>query len=268
MRIHIHSRNGLYEVLDYNATRIILSTKEYRFFVPVSDFKAFAGGDWNWDVPAEKMETFLSVVQPEEYNKIVEQREKIPEYVEQYDDDDDDFYNYDDEIDYEDEIDYGAFDYNHVDYPNFENLYYETRDELTTLKSKMRNIAYQIYSQKLDFSEYHNDSGIKFIIQQNRQNKEDYRLKFDPYGFVSNGHSDIDDLFTRDMETYKTINGGWLKVINNIVILYAKSGDYGVYDDIIAMKCAKEVFTGKSVFSFAGKSWNDVEDMIKRLNIL
>ena len=256
MKIHLHSRKGLYEVVDYNATRIILSTKAYRFYVPVDDFKEFAGGTWNWNVPSEEMETFLSVVDPEKYNKIIEQKEGIPEYIEQ---EDDDYYDYD----YEDEMDYSDYEY-----PNYEQLYYENRDELSKLKSKMRNIAYMVYSQKLDFSEYLNDSGIKFIIQQNRNNAEDYRLKFDPYGFVSNGHSDIDDLFRQDMETYKTINGGWLKVFGDIVILYAQSGDYGVYDDIIATKCAKEIFTGKIVISFAGKSWNDVEDMYKQLNIL
>lgn len=256
----------MYTVDSYDSKHINLSTRHYNLQVPVDDFKAFAGGWENHGVTTEEIDKFISVVQPERYQKNVETQEKLlaiidhlqAEQENQNDepcDDDYDFY------DYEDEIDYGAFDYNDNEYPNFEQLYYDTRDELYDLNAKMRQIAYKVYSQKLDLSNYQNDKGIKFIIQQNRQNDNEYRFKFDPYGFVSNGHSDISSIFMLD--NYNTVNGGWLKVIGNDVILYAKSGDYGVYDDIIATKCAKEVFTDKNVISFAGKMWHDVEDMLK-----
>ena len=41
------------------------------------------------------------------------------------------------------------------------------------------------------------------------------------------------------------------------MILYSKSGDYGVYDDTIATECAKKVFPTKEIHSFAGRLWTD-----------
>jgi hypothetical protein len=55
---------------------------------------------------------------------------------------------------------------------------------------------------------------------------------------------------------WDTINGGWIKVINNSVVLYSKSGDYGVYDDSIAIEAAKSVFPNHKIFSYAGREWD------------
>ena len=101
---------------------------------------------------------------------------------------------------------------------------------------------------------YTNDKGIKFIIQRNYVTNE-HRFCFDPYELGANFHSQLSEFFRE--ENWGTINGGWMKVINNEVILYKSSGDYGVYDDTIAMNCAIKIFPNKIISSFAGKEWTD-----------
>ena len=101
---------------------------------------------------------------------------------------------------------------------------------------------------------YTNDKGIKFIIQRNYVTNE-HRFCFDPYELGANFHSQLSEFFRK--ENWGTINGGWMKVINNEVILYKSSGDYGVYDDTIAMNCAIKIFPNKIISSFAGKEWVD-----------
>ena len=113
-------------------------------------------------------------------------------------------------------------------------------------------------SQNLDFSNFTNRKGIKFIIQQD-WSEESYRLCWDPYGFVSNYHSDISSIY--DHKDWYTKNGGWIKVFEDDVVLYYKSGDYGVYDDAIAIECAKKLFPGKNIYSYAGKQWDDALDV-------
>jgi hypothetical protein len=66
MKIHIHSRYGLYTVVDYDTKYINLMTKHYKFTVPVSDFKSFAGGHWNLGVTEEEQKQFLSAIKHEE----------------------------------------------------------------------------------------------------------------------------------------------------------------------------------------------------------
>lgn len=169
MRVHLHSRRGMYTVDSYDSEYINLSTRRYKLQVPVTDFKAFAGGIENYGVTAEEKDKFISVVQPERYQKIIETEEKLLAIInqlqaEEKEKEDDDVYDYYDcDYAYEDEIDYSDYEY-----PDYEELYYENRDELYKLNSKMRNIAYKVYSQKLDFSKYQNNVGVKFIIQRIR----------------------------------------------------------------------------------------------------
>ena len=255
MRIHLHSRRGMYTVDSYDSEYINLYTHRYRLKVPVDDFKAFAGGTENWGVTVEETDKFLSVVQPERYQNIIETEAKLLETIKHLqaveNNKDDELYD-----EWQDEDDY-ELEYEEPDYKDY---WKKASDEVYTLNRKLQDIAYQVYSQKLDFSKYQNNVGVKFIIQQNRQDENDYRLRFDPYGFVSNGHSAISDIFILD--NWSTINGGWLKVINNDVILYAKSGDYGVYDDSIGIQCAKKVFTGRNIISYAGKQWENITELL------
>jgi len=255
MKIHLNSRQGLYEVETYGRNTITLSTKHNVFQVPVSDFKSFAGGNWNSNVSKEEMDTFLSVVQPDKYKIQVEQENQIltlavrlgmiqdavkaeqPVVVEESDD-------------YQDipfEIDEPTKD-------EYKKWWKDKSDELNHTRNKMRSIAHKVYSQNLDFSNFQNHDGIKFIIQTNR-NETEFRFCWDPYGFVSNGHSDISNIFRAD--GWYTINGGWIKIIDDNVILYGRSGDYGVYDDAIATECAKKVFPTKEIHSFADRQWID-----------
>jgi hypothetical protein len=61
MRIHIHSRQGLYTVVSYNNKVINLMTKHYEFSVPTTDFKSFAGGMWDTVNPEDK-DKFLKTI--------------------------------------------------------------------------------------------------------------------------------------------------------------------------------------------------------------
>ena len=255
MKIHLNSRQGLYEVETYGRETITCSTKHNIFQVPTSDFKSFAGGNWNFNVTKDQMDVFLSVVQPDKYKIQVEQENQIlslvarmdmikesikasstqPVVVEEEEDND-----------YPEDILATKEDY--------EKWWRQESDKNYELNNKMRKIAHEVYSQNLDFSNFTNRKGIKFIIQQD-WSEESYRLCWDPYGFVSNYHSDISSIFQAD--SYGTINGGWIKIFENDVVLYYKSGDYGVYDDAIAMKCALKLFPEKNIHSFAGRQWDN-----------
>ena len=255
MKIHLNSRQGLFEVETYGRDTITLSTKHNVFQVPVSDFKSFAGGNWNFNASKEEMDTFLSVVQPDKYKIQVEQENQIltlavrlgmirdavkaqeSVVVEESDD-------------YQDI----PFETDEPTKDEYEKWWRDKCDELNSTRNKMRSIAREVYSQNLDFSNFQNHNGIKFIIQTNHDETE-FRFCWDPYGFVSNGHSDISSIFRAN--NWYTINGGWIKIIDNNVILYSKSGDYGVYDDTIATECAKKVFPTKEIHSFAGRLWTD-----------
>jgi hypothetical protein len=273
MKIHLHSRQGLYEVEGYSNEIIVVSTKHLNFTVPVSDFKSIAGGNWNFNLSKEDIDIFLQIVQPEKYALQLQQEQQIMEFAAAIDKQEELINQYntshsnEEEIVHDDNLyDHPEYDYN--DYDQYEDDYapdeptkaeYEKwwrqeSDKNDELKNKMRSIAHQVYSQNLDFSNFQNHKGIKFIIQTDHDESQ-FRFSWDPYGFVSNGHSDISSIFRAD--DWYTVNGGWIKIIDNNVILYFKSGDYGVYDDAIAIECAKKLFPTKEIHSFAGRQWDD-----------
>jgi hypothetical protein len=100
-----------------------------------------------------------------------------------------------------------------------------------------------------------NDKGIKFIIQKNHKTDE-FRFCFDPYQLGSNFHSTLSMFY--EEEYWGTVNGGWLKAIDNTIVLYKSSGDYGIYDDTIAIECAKKVFKNKKILSFSNTEWDKI----------
>jgi len=66
----------MYTVDSYDSKYINLSTHRYNLQVPVDDFKAFAGGVKNYGVTAEEKDKFISVVQPERYQNVIETETK------------------------------------------------------------------------------------------------------------------------------------------------------------------------------------------------
>lgn len=62
MKIHLHSKEGLYTVKCYSPYSITVFTKQKEFTVPTSDFKSFAGGLWNSQVSKKDMDEFLSTI--------------------------------------------------------------------------------------------------------------------------------------------------------------------------------------------------------------
>ena len=242
MKIHLNSRLGMYTVTSYNDTYIWLVTKRLpEFKVPCSDFKSFAGGSFNNDITAAESDRFIATVNPSMYKHQAEMTNKVMEALKALsaqpivvDEDDEE------EVDEADNIQY-------------ENWYYQKSDELAKYKDKIRKTASEVYKQKLDFSDLEITKGIKFIIQQNREDNS-YRFCFDPYGFVDNFHSAISDVYRE--YNWDTINGGWIKVIGNSVILYYKSGDYGVYDNDIAIEAASKLFPNHEISSYAGRQWD------------
>lgn len=252
MKIHLHSRQGLYEVETYGRNTITLSTKHDMFQVPTSDFKSFAGGNWNINVSKEEMDTFLSIVQPEKYKKQFEIENEIISLAKRIDMIDQ--LKASMNISTIEEDDDDIFGGSEISKQEYEKWWREESAKNDELRNKMRSIAHQVYSQNLDFSNFQNHEGIKFIIQTDVYETK-FRFCWDPYGFVSNGHSDISSIFRAD--DWYTVNGGWIKIIDNNVILYGRSGDYGVYDDAIATECAKKVFPTKEIHSFADRQWVD-----------
>lgn len=139
---------------------------------------------------------------------------------------------------------------------DWEKSFREERTRTDKITEKLNNHASKLYANLADLpilKNYTNDKGIKFIIQQSET--DEHRFCFDPYELGANFHSQLSEFFRQN--EWGTINGGWVKVIGNKVILYYMSGDYGVYDDNIAIDCAKKVFPNKTIVSFAGKQWED-----------
>jgi hypothetical protein len=240
MKIHLNSRNGVYTVKSYNNTYIYLVTKHYEMRVPCSDFKAFAGGNHNFSINTEETDKFLATVNPSMFQHQAKMTENIIEAVKALS-------TKQIELDDKEEID-------EADNIQYENWYYQKSEELAKYKDKIRKTASDVYKQKLDFSDLQIHDGIKFIIQA-KHDETDFRFCFDPFGFVDNFHSSISNIY-REIG-YGTINGGWIKVINKNVILYYKSGDYGVYDDIIAIEAAKKLFPNHNISSYAGRQWDN-----------
>jgi hypothetical protein len=251
MKIHINSRQGLYEVERFGRNSIMLSTKHNSFSVPCSDFKSFAGGLWNHSVTKDEMDQFLSVVKPEEYKFQVAQEDLIITLAARLDriKTDTDFAPIEEIVD--------EFNYN-TDNDYVEDLrkrLAKKEQEVSDQNAKLRDIASRVYSQNLDFSNFQVRNGIKFIIQQDHYDHNLMRFCWDPYGFTNNYHSNISEIYREG--DWGTINGGWIKIIGNDVILYGKSGDYGVFDDTNAELCARDVFPTKQIHCFPGQEWDE-----------
>jgi hypothetical protein len=240
MKIHLHSRQGLYEVERFGRNSITLSTKHSSFSVPTSDFKSFAGGLWNNQVSKNTMDEFLAVVRPDEYKTQVEQEDQILTLAARLD-----------------LIQSGVKS-------ELEETTKKAVEDRDSLNDKLRSIAREVYKQRLDVSRIKiNSNGIKFIIQQNYKDNT-YRFCWDPYQFVANYHSNISDIY-RD-GNWGTMNGGWIRIIDGTVILYSKSGDYGVYDDKIAIQAARAIFPNMDIYSYAGRAWdNELTEMFDGL---
>jgi hypothetical protein len=265
MKIHLHSRQGLFTVATYGRDSITVHTKHKMFGVPITDFKCFAGGGWA-EADDEEQKLFLSVVAPHLLEQTLETEAKIKAlaslidlqekakesaqaFVDQYssrilqqldeeDDDDNDFY---------------SSQYSEPTAKQYEEWWRKESDRHIETKNKLESIARKIYSKPLDMQQFQVPDGIKFIIQQNHEDNS-YRFCWDPYGFVDNGHSAISNIYRHN--EFHTVNGGWIKVIEKDVILYYKSGDYGVYDDTVAIECAKKLFPDFKIHSYAGREWD------------
>ena len=245
MKIHLKSKQGMYTVKSYTDTYILLATKHSPMFkVPCSDFKAFAGGNFNHDVTQAESDRFLSVVNPTMYqqqNAMTEQIITIAHAIDKLE-------NAMSDVSIQQNV-----DDDEADNTDYEHLFHQKSEDFDIYKDKIRKSASQVYKQKLDFSEIQNYKGIKFIIQANSDVTE-FRFCFDPYQFVDNFHSAISDIYSEI--GWSTINGGWIRIFGKRVVLYSKSGDYGVYKDSIAIAAASKLFPNHEISSYAGRQWD------------
>jgi len=243
MMIHLHSKQGLYTVTKYNKDFIYLKTKHSKFQAPTSDFKSLAGGPWNRDLKADELRSFLEVVAPDLLANIDRQEAllvaRLNVLAEESEDED---------------------DVPILDEPSAEQYakwWREGNIEKDNLRKKLMTVGHKVYADLASLSILHTlqiDKGLKFIIQVTEDDQ--HRFCFDPYEIGSNYHSDLSEMYRTD--GYYTINGGWLKIIDNKVTLYAQSGDYGVYNDDVALAAAKLIFPNKEIVSYAGKQWDDI----------
>ena len=246
MKIHINSKPGLYTVERFGRNSIMLTTKHNSFSVPSSDFKSFAGGLFNYGVTKDEMDQFLAVVKPDEYKFQVAQEDQIMTLAARLD-----IIQAKVKAESEDEFNYNT-DNDYVE--GLRKRLAKKEQEVIDQNAKLKGIASRVYSQNLDFSKFQNTKGIKFIIQQDHYDDKINRFCWDPYGFVPNAHRDISEIYREG--DYYTINGGWIKIIGNSVILYYKSGDYGVYDDSVAIAAASKLFPTHLISSYAGREWD------------
>jgi len=198
--IHLHSRMGTYKVKSYNSTIMNLYTHDYSFTVPVSDFKCLAGGKNNAWVSEKRLDEFQSTVSSEyvkakekqkleaeaikaAIKELKEQMKKgeidlgplsqdqilkakeLDQHLESLTEENlekDDFYDYDE----------GPDDLGQTAQEQFEALQKEVDDlykENRKLTFNLNKAAQKIYNQPIDFSDYQNLEGIKFIIQVNNE---------------------------------------------------------------------------------------------------
>ena len=260
IKIHLKSRQGVYSVFSIGKDTMTCQTAHYSFRVPKSDFKCFAG-DYK---PTEKQANYflallsesnlqyqLDAVKNKLQNKMINDLRQLKE----------------NEANIKYKIDgyYDSLEKNldfltkklAIQKEEHEKEMEEKMKEILDNSDEMRkfkfNKAVEIYQYPIDLSNFMNRDGIKFIIQERKTN---YRMFFDPFKFVANYHSSLNQItesIRRETmgQYWSTINGGWLKVIDDVVILYGRSGDYGVYDDDIAIECAKKLFPGKEIYSYA-----------------
>ena len=246
--IHIHSKRGLYTVDKYDSQNIYLSTKHSKFTVPVADFKCFAGGSHNWHCE-EEMKTFFKTACPAKYQEQLEKEREILARLKEEEE----------EQLYQEQCYADAYEPTKED---FEEWWIKTTAEVDKLKKEAINNYRKIYKNLAELPILKNlqiEEGVKFIIQLNEN--DEYRFCFDPYKFMSNYHSNISVMYDNDNERdlYYTVSGGWMKIIGNTLILYGKSGDYGVYNDEIAVKCARKLFPTLEIVSHAGLTWENIQ---------
>jgi len=131
----------------------------------------------------------------------------------------------------------------------------KTKDKFTKLACKLYKDLAELPILRT-FTHY---DGIKFIIQENEDGA--FRFCFDPYQIGDNFHSTLSEYYRAS--GWYTKNGGWMKVVGNEIILYAQSGDYGVYDNKVAKAAVKKLFPEHTIYSFAGKEWSKIPGTIK-----
>lgn len=144
---------------------------------------------------------------------------------------------------------------------NWEDYYRKQVKENDELQEKLEKIAQAVYSKFESLpilKDFKCDEGIKFIIQEN-EDTSICRFRFDPYQMVHNFHSSLSHI--HQAEGFSTINGGWMRTVDDKIILYGKSGDYGCYKDSQAIAAAQLVFPDKIICSHPDKSWEDIKDL-------
>jgi hypothetical protein len=256
IKIHLKSRNGTYRVAAYNENKIWLETNHYNLCVPATDFKTLAGGNENFMVSKSLIEDFINTVQPDKQAELKAKEEEILQLLEAQRITEElnaalELQMREEEARYREE-EAKALEYERAmqemwEDPDYESYYRQAENEIDSLRAHNLNMARKVYS---NFNPTAADitKPIKFIVQTD--NVGNYRVRFDYYGFVFNFHSSLSNIFSDDK--WCTTNGGWIKVINDVIYLYGKSGDYGVFDGRIALKCTEELFPNHIIFSQPG----------------
>jgi hypothetical protein len=238
MKIHIHSREGLYNVDFYTNAELHLSTAKYQFRVPASDFKGLAGGLWNFNLSQEETNAFYETINPGYLDALDAGLNQILELMQGIDPKTNNEYLGEQED------------------PNYRVMFEDAAKELSASKKNEFDLIKLIYSDlsKIDLDQLNFDEngGIKFIIQES-MDECSYRLKFDPHRFKDNMHSTLSFLFMEN--GWGTISGGWLKIIGRTVYLYGKSGDYGVFEGKVAKKAFEVLYPKYTVVSIPSATW-------------
>lgn len=252
IKIHIHSRNGLYTLVSYSADKIKFRTKHDAYIRDASDYKCLAGGNHNFRVNMEVVHEFERTVLPEKYAELDRKEAELmlqldairhEEYLEQLylelaeaemqkDMEDAELHQQWIEDQYYEE----PYDIEQ-DLRNYVTWYNQTKEELDKLRDHNIKVARKVYD---NFNPRLSDieKPIKFIVQTN--NKGSFRIRFDYYGFVENYHSSISQIFSDGI--WCTMNGGWMRIEDGKLQLYGRSGDYGIFDKNIALDCAEKLF--------------------------
>lgn len=134
----------------------------------------------------------------------------------------------------------------------------EARDKLSDKINKIAQAVYLDFESLSILKDFKFDEGIKFILQENEDGNI-FRFRFDPYQMVANYHSSLSQV--HQARSIYTVSGGWIRFIDDKIILYSNSGDYGSYDNDKAIEGAKQIFPNRIITSHPDKKWDDIKNL-------
>lgn len=253
MAIYIHLKDdlhGMYKVATYGASGIKLVMRDRTTrIIPCSQFERFAGGEWNSHLTCVERNDFLRIVAP---NQLAQEIQERVDYINALKTP---------VVDYSEELEETKEKLQEAErkLSSMEWSYNMKTRRLKQIDANMKNI-YKNFPEMKVHEDIQIKNGRKFIIMKDYRDNT-YHFYYDPYMLLDNYHRELEKVFKVNYNQ-RVEGGGWIKIIDNTVYLYSKSGDFGSYDSKVAIATAKNLFKNKVIKSYSNAEWDDnwIED--------